>query len=106
MRGQLAAILFADIAGYTRLMDNHESATHRRLMALLSEVIRPAIERVSGRIVKNTGDGFLARFESVNSAIEAAASIQQEPARGRAAPLHADRLPHGRSFRRHRRGAA
>lgn len=78
MRRQLAAILFADVTGYTRLMDTHESVTHGRLMALLSDVIKPAIERVSGRIVKNTGDGFLARFESVNNAVEAAASIQQE----------------------------
>ena len=68
-------ILFADVAGYTRLMDTHESATHPRLMALLSEVIKPAIERGSGQIVKNTGDGFLARFESVNGAIEAAERI-------------------------------
>jgi adenylate cyclase len=78
MRRQIAAILFADVAGYTRLMDTYESATHSRLMALLSEVVRPAIERGSGRIVKNTGDGFLARFESVNGAIEAAADIQQK----------------------------
>jgi class 3 adenylate cyclase/tetratricopeptide (TPR) repeat protein len=78
MQRQLAAILFADIVGYTRLMDTHESATHSRLMALLSEVVEPAIERNVGRIVKNTGDGFLARFESVNGAITAAADIQQE----------------------------
>ena len=77
MRRQIAAILFADVAGYTRLMDTHESATHPRLMALLSEVIKPAIERGSGQIL-DPGDGFLAGFESVNSAIEAAADIQQE----------------------------
>jgi TolB-like protein len=77
MRHRLAAILMADIAGYTRLMDVSESETHARLMALLDEVIEPAMATHHGRIVKHTGDGFLAYFGSVNSALQCAIDIQQ-----------------------------
>jgi adenylate cyclase len=75
---QLAAILFADVAGYTRLMDFYEEDTHQRLMALFDDVVAPTVTAEAGRIVKSTGDGFLACFASVNSAVNAAASIQQE----------------------------
>jgi class 3 adenylate cyclase/tetratricopeptide (TPR) repeat protein len=75
---QVAAILFADIAGYSRLMEAYEIDTHRRLMALVSEVVEPAVAAEGGRIVKNTGDGFIACFTSVNRAITAANLIQQE----------------------------
>jgi TolB-like protein/class 3 adenylate cyclase len=78
MQRQLAAILFADVAGYTRLMDVYEEETHPRLRAIFSEVIEPAIAAEAGRTVKNTGDGFLACFTSVNSAIRAAILILQE----------------------------
>lgn len=80
MRRQLAAILFADVAGYTRLMDFYEAETHRRLMSLVNDVVRPRIQEATGEIVKNTGDGFLARFGSVNDALSAAVGIQQEVA--------------------------
>jgi adenylate cyclase len=43
MQRQLAAVLFADVAGYTRLMDTHETETHPRLMVLLDEVIQPTV---------------------------------------------------------------
>jgi len=77
MQRRLAAILFADVAGYTRLMDAYEADTHNRLMALFEEVIEPAIASLRGQIVKNTGDGFVARFESVSDAFECAVGIQQ-----------------------------
>jgi adenylate cyclase len=77
MERRLAAILFADVAGYTRLMDEYEADTHARLMALLDEVIEPAIAAANGQIVKNTGDGFLARFESVSNAFECAVAVQR-----------------------------
>jgi len=77
MQRTLAAVLMADVAGYTRLMDEYESDTHPRLMALLDEVVEPAIATAKGQIVKNTGDGFLAYFASVSSAVECAAGIQQ-----------------------------
>jgi TolB-like protein len=77
MRRRLAAVLMADVAGYTRLMDTSEVETHTRLMALLDEVIKPAMAQHRGRIVKHTGDGFLAYFASVNSALQCAIDIQQ-----------------------------
>jgi len=78
MKRQLAAILFADVAGYSRLMDAYESETHPRMMALFEEVIEVVVPTEAGRIVKATGDGFLACFASASSAVQAAASIQQE----------------------------
>jgi adenylate cyclase len=76
MERRLAAILFADVAGYTRLMDEYEADTHNRLMALFEEVINPALSSSRGQIVKNTGDGFVARFESVSDAFECAVAVQ------------------------------
>ena len=67
---RLAAILCADVAGYSRLMHDDEEATHTRLSALLADAVDPAIVEHGGRIVKNTGDGFLAEFPS---AVERAA---------------------------------
>jgi class 3 adenylate cyclase len=74
---RLAAILFADIVGYSRLMDEFEAETHPRLMSLFDEIVDPAVAAASGFLVKWTGDGFLARFESVRSAVECAVVIQQ-----------------------------
>ncbi|UPJ48694.1 adenylate/guanylate cyclase domain-containing protein [Bradyrhizobium sp. 200] len=73
---RLAAILAADVAGYSRLMHHDEEATHARLTYLLTEVGYPAIAEHGGRIVKNTGDGFLAEFPSAVQAIRAAAQFQ------------------------------
>jgi adenylate cyclase len=50
MHRQLAAVLFADVAGYTRLMDAYEAETHPRLMALLDEVVEPMVADRAGRI--------------------------------------------------------
>jgi class 3 adenylate cyclase len=61
---RLAAILAADVAGYSRLMHHDEQATHTKLTALLTDGIVPAISEHGGRIVKSTGDGFLAEFPS------------------------------------------
>jgi len=77
MQRRLAAILFGDVAGYTRLMDEYEADTHTRLMALFKETIEPAIASAGGQIVKNTGDGFVARFESVSDAFECAVAVQR-----------------------------
>jgi len=60
----LSAILAADVAGYSRLMHDDEEATHAKLTALLAETVEPAIAEHGGRIVKNTGDGFLAEFRA------------------------------------------
>jgi TolB-like protein/class 3 adenylate cyclase len=73
---RLSAILAADVAGYSRLMHSDEEATHARLTALLVEAIHPAIAEHGGRIVKNTGDGFLAEFLSAVEAVRAALQFQ------------------------------
>ena len=65
---RLAAILAADVAGYSRLMGADEEGTHERLQAHLRELIDPKITEHRGRIVKNTGDGFLAEFPMTRSA--------------------------------------
>jgi class 3 adenylate cyclase len=73
---RLSAILAADVAGYSRLMHREEEATHERLTALLSDAVHPAIAEHGGRIVKNTGDGFLAEFPSAVGAVRAALQFQ------------------------------
>ena len=73
---RLSAILAADVAGYSRLMHNDEEATHAKLTALLADAVEPAIAEHGGRIVKNTGDGFLAEFPSAVEAVRAAMQFQ------------------------------
>src|SRR5579871_5481519 len=73
---RLAAILAADVAGYSRLMHAEEEATHMRLTVLLTNVVDPAITEHGGRIVKNTGDGLLAEFPSAVEATRAALQFQ------------------------------
>jgi TolB-like protein/class 3 adenylate cyclase/Flp pilus assembly protein TadD len=73
---RLSAILAADVAGYSRLMHSDEEATHAKLTALLTDTVAPAIAEHSGRIVKNTGDGFLAEFPSAVEAVRAASQFQ------------------------------
>lgn len=73
---RLSAILAADVAGYSRLMHNDEEATHAKLTALLAGGVEPAIAQHGGRIVKNTGDGFLAEFPSAVEAVRAAMQFQ------------------------------
>jgi class 3 adenylate cyclase len=69
---RLSAILAADVAGFSRLMHNEEEATHAKLSALLAGVVVPAVVERGGRIVKSTGDGFLAEFPSAVEAVRAA----------------------------------
>jgi TolB-like protein/class 3 adenylate cyclase/tetratricopeptide (TPR) repeat protein len=73
---RLAAIVAADVAGYSRLMGLDEEATHARFTALLKDTIEPAIAEHGGRIVKSTGDGFLAEFPSAVEAVRAAMRFQ------------------------------
>src|SRR5580704_15824792 len=74
---RLAAILAADVAGYSRLMGADEDGTHERLKAHLGEPVNPKIREHRGRIVKNTGDGFLAEFGSVVDAVRCAVEMQR-----------------------------
>ena len=74
---RLAAILAADVAGYSRLMGADEEGTHERLRAHFRELVDPKIAEHRGRVVKNTGDGFLAEFSSVVDAVRCAVEIQR-----------------------------
>jgi adenylate cyclase len=77
VRRRLAAVLAADVVGYTRLMEAHEEDTHVRLMQLRSQILDPGVAAQHGRIVKNTGDGFLATFETARDATRCALSLQE-----------------------------
>jgi adenylate cyclase len=73
---RLAAILAADVAGYSRLMGQDEAGTHARLKALRRELMDPKIAEHRGRIVKTTGDGILIEFPSVIEAVACAVAVQ------------------------------
>jgi TolB-like protein/class 3 adenylate cyclase len=68
--------MLADVAGYSRLMHDDEEGTHSRLTDLLANIVEPAIGRHGGRVVKYTGDGFLAEFPSAVEAVRAALQFQ------------------------------
>jgi TolB-like protein/class 3 adenylate cyclase len=74
---RLAAILAADVAGYSRLMGADEEGTLERLKALRRELLDPKIAEHRGRIVKTTGDGMLVEFASVVDAVRCAVAVQQ-----------------------------
>jgi class 3 adenylate cyclase len=78
---RLAAIVHADLAGFTRLMEGAETRTFRHLKAAQNEVWRPAIEAGGGRLVGTAGDAMLAEFGSAVAAVNAAIDIQERMAR-------------------------
>jgi TolB-like protein/class 3 adenylate cyclase len=73
---KIAAILVADVVGYSRLASADEERTLARLRALLGDLIEPAIAAHHGRIVKRTGDGFIAEFRSVVDAARCGIEVQ------------------------------
>jgi class 3 adenylate cyclase len=77
---RLAAVLAADVVGYSRLMGVSEEGTLVRLKALRQTIVDPAIAEHRGRIVKNTGDGALVEFASAVDAARCAAEIQRRMA--------------------------
>jgi adenylate cyclase len=77
---RLAAVLMADVAGYSRLMGEDEEGTHAALSALRREVSDPKIAEHRGRIVKTTGDGLLVEFASAVDAVRCAVELQREMA--------------------------
>src|ERR671931_5371 len=89
---RLAAILAADVAGYSRLIGADEEGTHQRLQAHLRELIDPKIAEHRGRVVKNTGDGFLAEFSSVVDAVRCAVEVQRGMAEREAEPPQERRI--------------
>jgi len=74
---RLAAVLAADVAGYTRLMRADEEGTINTWWSYRHDIVDPIIKEYSGRIVKLTGDGFLAEFISATNAVLAAYAIQK-----------------------------
>src|SRR5271170_7346608 len=74
---RLAAILAADVAGYSRLMGADEEGTLERLKALRRELLDPKIAEHHGRIVKTTGDGMLVEFASAVDAARCAMEVQR-----------------------------
>ena len=76
MENRLAAVLAADMAGYSRLMESDERGTLARLRTHRIELIDPAIAKNQGRIIKTTGDGMLVEFQSVADAVRCAAEVQ------------------------------
>ena len=72
---RLAAILAADVVGYSRLIGTDESGTLERLRALRRELLDPKIAEHKGRLVKTTGDGLLVEFASVVDALRCAVEV-------------------------------
>ena len=92
MERMLAAILAADVVGYSRLMAADEQGTHARLRALRQEFFEPRIAEHHGRIVKLMGDGALVVFASVVNALECAAHMQRGVAERQAALAEHQRI--------------
>ncbi len=90
---RLAAILAADVVGYSRLMERDETGTLESLKAIRRELMNPALENCRGRVIKTTGDGILVEFQSVTDAIRCAADFQ------RAMALRKATAPDGLSYR-------
>ena len=74
---RLSAILAADVAGYTKLVEQDTDGTVAAWQAARADVVDPAISDYSGRIVKHTGDGFLAEFPTVENAVRCAIAMQE-----------------------------
>src|SRR5579872_4609065 len=75
---RLAAIMAADVAGFSAAMERDEEGTFAQVQELRRKVIEPKIEEHTGRLVKTTGDGFLAEFASPIAAMRCALAIQSE----------------------------
>src|ERR671923_1381953 len=74
---RLAAVLAADMVGFSRLMETDETGTLARLKTHRIELMDPAIAKNKGRIIKTTGDGMLVEFQSVTDAVKCAVEVQQ-----------------------------
>src|SRR5215208_6931976 len=77
MERRLAAILAADVVGYSRLMSTDETGTLKALKTVRADVIDPKIAQHGGRKFKTTGDGVLAEFPSVVNAVSCAVDVQR-----------------------------
>ena len=77
-RRKLVAILYADMAGYSRLISRDDQGTLDRLRNLRRELIDPAIEEHAGKVVQTGGDSLLVVFDSIEGAVRCAVKIQDE----------------------------
>jgi adenylate cyclase len=89
---RLAAILAADIVGYSRLMKADEAGALARVKASRSELLHPKVAQYGGRIVKTTGDGTLVDFPSAVHAVSHAVHVQNEIARRNADMKDSERI--------------
>ena len=89
---KLAAVVVADIVGYSRMMEKDEAGTLERVRALVVDVVEPTTTMYRGRVVKGTGDGWLAEFASVTDAVESSLEIQEQLAAGQRDTPQAGRL--------------
>src|ERR671927_1686946 len=89
---RLAAILAADVAGYSRLIGADEEGTLERLRSIRAEVVDPKIAEHRGRLVKTTGDGLLVEFGSVVDALRFATEVQQTMALRNSGLVEAQRI--------------
>ena len=89
---RLAAIVIADVVGYTRLMERDDTGTYARVRLIRDEVVDPAIVSHGGRIVKSAGDGLLAEFSSALAALRASIQIQRQMASRNAAAAADERI--------------
>ena len=98
---RLAAILAADVAGYSRLMGADEEGTLAALRAIRRELADPKIKEHHGRVVKTTGDGWLIEFGSVVDAVRCAVEVQSGDGRAqrRGSRGQAHRISHGHQCR-------
>jgi adenylate cyclase len=80
VRRRLAAILAADVVGYSRLMERDEAGTHALLTRRWKDVLDPLVERHQGRVFKRTGDGVFVEFASAVNAVDCAAALQRDMA--------------------------
>ena len=80
---RLAAILVADVVGYSKLIGSDEAGTLAQLEALRTEIIEPQIAKHAGRLFKSVGDGFLIEFASAVQAVSCAKAIQEANGQGR-----------------------
>ena len=89
---RLAAILAADVVGYSRLMENDETGTLAALKARRKEVLQPTVREHNGRIFKVNGDGVLVEFASPTDAVECAIRLQRAMAAKNRASLPAPEI--------------
>src|SRR5262245_21887730 len=80
-RRRLAAVLAADIVGYSRLMELDETGTLEEVKARRQKILSPLLAEYHGRLVKEMGDGVLVEFDSAIDAVECAAALQSDYAK-------------------------